>query len=148
MAGRQTIFRPMPTVITEMPGEEVELNLYFDNENFEPERPGRLECGEVYGVKRQFSVNDDLMVRLLRDLWAGPNGYEEVSGYWSRIKPESDLPGIVYKDKVVEVTLDAGWFEGETACDRLTAMNQIRSTLMQLPGVDEVVIEEIYGIGI
>jgi len=123
-------------VILKMP-EEMVINVYFNNSNFDPE----YSCNLVFPIKRNVIKTKAVARATLIELLKGVTEEEKTQGYFSNINPGVEINELSIDSGVAKVDFN-GQLEYQIggSC-RVTAIrSQITETLKQFPTVDEVII--------
>jgi len=115
--------------------------VYFGNTVLNP----NAECNSVYPVTRDISAEPDSAVALMRELLAGPHDDEQKDGYTSFFssKTRDALRSITVEKGTAYVNLSDLRFvipNASSSCGSAAMLAEIQSTLMQLPGIDRVIL--------
>jgi spore germination protein GerM len=143
------IFSKPFTSTTKVPGEpspstvngvEEIIKIYFNNNKLDPE----ISCNKVFPVERKIILNDDFdrTVRLvLEQLFFGPNQAEITDSYSTSLPVNVKINKTNLDQGELAVDFDNQLQAGVGGSCRVTAIRaQITETLMDLPGVDSVII--------
>jgi spore germination protein GerM len=125
---------------TTMNGVEETVKIYFNNNKLDPE----ISCNKVFPVERKLIINDDFdrTVRLvLEQLLFGPNQTEITDSYSTSLPVNVKINKTNLVDGELTVDFDNQLQAGIGGSCRVSAIRtQITKTLMDLPGVDSVII--------
>ncbi|MFZ2414641.1 MAG: GerMN domain-containing protein [Minisyncoccia bacterium] len=125
---------------TTMNGVEETVKIYFNNNKLDPE----ISCNKVFPVERKLIINDDFdrTVRLvLEQLLFGPNQTEITDNYSTSLPVNVKINKTNLVDGELTVDFDNQLQAGIGGSCRVSAIRtQITKTLMDLPGVDSVII--------
>jgi hypothetical protein len=125
---------------TTMNGVEETIKIYFNNNKLDPE----ISCNKVFPVERKLIINDDFdrTVRLvLEQLLFGPNQTEIADSYSTSLPVNVKINKTNLVEGELTVDFDNQLQAGIGGSCRVSAIRtQITKTLMDLPGVDSVLI--------
>jgi len=125
---------------TTMNGVEEIIKIYFNNNKLDPE----ISCNKVFPVERKLIINDDFdrTVRLvLEQLLFGPNQTEIADSYSTSLPVNVKINKTNLVEGELTVDFDNQLQAGIGGSCRVSAIRtQITKTLMDLPGVDSVII--------
>ncbi len=116
----------------------VKVDLYFGNHILDPTQT----CSKVFKVEREIYKFPTLIKDTLSLLLDGPTSQEKNQGYFSNIPSNSKLLDFEIREgkAIIEIQLGSPFTNN---CEKVGAEEQITSTLMQFPEVEEVKIEFI-----
>jgi hypothetical protein len=137
--------------------DTVAIEVFFPNRDIPSPTLGEES---VYPVRRAVQVDSDIARAALEMLFRGPTGTEKAAGYFTYLVPEcsaqdfhypehpcSDkVAGLDVADGIAQVVLyDVDWWWGIIwqlggIVGLETALEQVRATLLPLPGIERVVI--------
>jgi hypothetical protein len=136
--------------------DTVAIEMFFPNRDIPSPTLG-VEA--VYSVRRAVQADSDIARAALEILFRGPTATEQAAGYFTYLVPECSAQDSYYAehpcsdkvaslevtDSVAQVVLyDVDWsaiiwqLGGIVALE--TALEQVRATLLSLPGIERVVI--------
>lgn len=125
---------------TAINGVEETVKIYFNNNKLDPE----ISCNKVFSVERKLIINDDFdrTVRLvLEQLLFGPNQTEITDSYSTSLPVNVKINKTNLVEGELTVDFDNQLQAGIGGSCRVSAIRaQITKTLMDLPGVDSVLI--------
>lgn len=121
-------------------GIQESINIYFNSSKLDP----NISCNKVFPVARTLILNDDFdgTVRLtLEQLFFGPTQAEITDGYSTSLPGNVKINKISLTDGELTIDFDNQLQAGVGGSCRVSAIRvQITKTLMDLPGVDSVII--------
>lgn len=125
---------------TTINGVEEIVKIYFNNNKLDPE----ISCNKVFPIERKLILNDDFdrTVRLvLEQLLFGPNQTEITDSYSTSLPVNVKINKTNLVEGELTVDFDNQLQAGVGGSCRVSAIRiQIIKTLMDLPGVDSVII--------
>lgn len=128
------------TTIPNVNGIEESVNIYFNNSKLDP----NISCNKVFPVTRKLILNDDFdrTVRLvLEQLFFGPTQQEIADGYSTSLPGNVKINSISFTDGEIKVDFDNQLQAGiGGSCRVVSIRTQLTETLMDLPGVDSVIL--------
>jgi len=126
--------------ISNVDGVEESVNIYFNNSKLDP----NISCNKVFPVTRKLILNDDFerTVRLvLEQLFFGPTQQEISDSYSTSLPVNVKINKISFADGEIKVDFDNQLQAGIGGSCRVAAIRaQLTETLMDLPGVDSVIL--------
>jgi spore germination protein GerM len=134
---------------TETPGpvkETLSIKVYFSSTK---EDPNSLNCEQTYArertVTRLSSVDKaepgELAYLAIAELLKGPTENEKAEGYFTSINGGTKVQNIIISEKTATIDFNSVLNEGVAgSCKVMAIRSQISGTLMQFPGVENVII--------
>jgi len=135
-----TTNNPAGANVSNVEGIEESVNIYFNNNQLDP----NISCNKVFPVTRKLILNDDFdrTVRLvLEQLFFGPTQQEITDHYSTSLPVNVKINNVSLNDGELKVDFDNQLQAGIGGSCRVAAIRaQLTETLMDLPGVDSVIL--------
>lgn len=127
----------LPVKITKTVGGAIQVKLYFNNNEMDPE----YSCKKVFPVDRGVSETEAVARAALNELLKGPTRQEILDGFFTSINPDVKIQKLTIENTVAKVDFDSNLEKNVGGSCRVSAIrNQITQTLLQFKTVKSVVI--------
>lgn len=127
----------LPVKITKTVGGTIQVKLYFNNNEMDPE----YSCKKVFPVDRGVSETKAVARAALDELLKGPTRQEILDGFFTSINPDVKIQKLTIENTVAKVDFDSNLEKNVGGSCRVSAIrNQIIQTLLQFKTVQSVII--------
>lgn len=127
----------LPVKITKTVAGAIQVKLYFNNNEMEPE----YSCKKVFPVDRGVSETKAVARAALDELLKGPTRQEILDGFFTSINPDVKIQKLTIENTVAKVDFDSNLGKNVGGSCRVSAIrNQITQTLLQFKTVQTVII--------
>ena len=127
----------LPVKITKTVGGIIQVKLYFNNNEMDPE----YSCQKVFPVDRGVSETKAVARAALDELLKGPTRQEILDGFFTSINSDVKIQKLTIENTVAKVDFDSSLEKNVGGSCRVAAIrNQITQTLLQFKTIQSVVI--------
>ncbi|MEK7540989.1 MAG: GerMN domain-containing protein [Patescibacteria group bacterium] len=127
----------LPIKISKTVKGAIQVKLYFNNNEMEPE----YSCQKVFPVDRGVSETKAVAKAALEELLKGPTRQEILDGFFTSINPGVKIQKLTIENTVAKVDFDSNLEKNVGGSCRVSAIrNQITQTLSQFKTVQSVII--------